>query len=114
MTKKKNKTKIIYRTPKNLKVTDKEQLKEVKEEIADLENQRNAVGTGWKGFLRKAAINKQINEKRGFLTARDRLRMVEQQNKLGRALVEKEKIKADLQTYKKKTQVNFGDLYKGM
>lgn len=105
------KTRVVYR---KIKDSSEDEAKKVKGEISELEERKAQTGTGVRGFLRKAAINKQIYERRQFLSAKDRLRSTKQQVELGKALVEKEKVKAELKETRKKSMVNFDDLYKGI
>ena len=103
------KVKVVYRptvAPRS------DEIKEARTDIEKLEAKRATIGKGWKGFLAKAALNKQISEKRGVISARDQLRTTKAQTELGKALLEKEKVKLEFQALKKKSSVNFDDLYK--
>jgi len=111
MAKRKQKVKIIYRN-KVPKVPPFDESKKVKEEINELESKKAQAGTGVRGFLKRAAINRQIYDKRAFISAKDKLRATKQQTELGKALLEKEKVKAEFAQVRKKSQVNFDDLYK--
>lgn len=108
----KKKTKVIIRKIiKRVEVAPKDyEVKKVGEEIKELETSREQAGKGFRGFLRRAAINRRINDKRGYIVAKDRLRSVTQQNQLGRALLEKEKTKIELNNLRKKSQVSFDGL----
>jgi len=105
---KKEKIKIVYRTRPS---TDNYN-ERTKEEIKELEAKRSNVGKGVGGFLRKMALNKQISDKRGAFVARDKLRATKAETEYGKALLEKEKVKIELNALKKKSQVNFDSLYK--
>lgn len=109
---KKRKIKIVYRNPSTPKT---DYTKGVKEEISALENLKSKSGKGFRGFLNRASLNKQISEKRKILSVSERKKIIDQKNELGKSLVERERIKAELS--KQKSQVNFkpitfDDLYK--
>lgn len=115
MAKKKPKVKIVYRNPTGF--SDKKEAGEiakVKLDIQSLEKKRSATPSGFKGFVQRLAINRQINDKAAVIRARDRLQRVSRENKVGKELIEREKIKAELGDYRKKTAVSFESLYKGL
>ena len=99
-------TKVIYKEP-----TDSYN-KKIKTELNELESKRSQVKGGFKGFLQKMSLNKAIHDKRTLLNAEDKLKKVKHQTEYGKALIEREKVKVELNQLKQKSQVNFNDLYK--
>ena len=85
----------------------------IKKEIAELEAKKGQAGKGVRGFLRRMALNKQISDKRGYITAKDRLRTTRQQTELVRTQVDLENARASLKEARKKSQVDFGGLGMG-
>lgn len=108
---KKKKTKTIIKTI--YKEPTESYNKKVKEEIKELESKRSEIKGGFKGFIQKMSLNKQIHDKRTLVNAEDKLKKIKNQTELGRAMLEREKVKAELNQLRQKNQVSFDDLYKG-
>ena len=80
---------------------------QVKKEIAELEQKKAQQGGGFRGFLRKAAINKQIHNKQQFLGAKEQLRNAEVATKATNATTALHEARARLAEARKKSSVNF-------
>lgn len=80
---------------------------QLKKEIQDLENKKTKTGKGVRGFLRNLAINKEISDKKGFITAKDKIRSANKKIELINMQVKLENAKANLQKARKKSQVSF-------
>lgn len=81
----------------------------IKREIQELEEKKKTTGKGIRGFLRNLSINKDINNKKGFITAKDQIRSTSKRIELMKIQTELENAKANLQKAKKKSQVDFGN-----
>jgi hypothetical protein len=105
MKKNKVKTKIVYREhrlPKEADLTPS-----IREDIKALQEKKALAPKGFKGFLYKAQINKQINDKGKYIKAKEGARNLQQETiKLGHQ-IEYEKKKNELQELRKKNEVNF-------
>lgn len=114
MSKKKNKTKVIYRNKPVSEFREgyfgKEKQEEVKEDIKKLKEQRDLTPKGFKGFIRKAAINKQINERSQILRQARQTELAKVQTSKVKSLVELEEQKLRLQGLRKANQVDFTGL----
>lgn len=99
--------KVVYVKPKAVEELSDRVYSRAESEVKDLEAKREKVGSGFRGFLRKAALNKQINEKRQVLSLRSKVEAAEARNRLGKKLVEREKIKSELASEKQKRAANF-------
>jgi len=84
--------------------------KKVQEEIKELETKKGQIGGGWRGFLGKASINKQIYEKKKFLGAREGLRNVRAETERIEARLKLEDARSKLGELRKKSQVSFEGL----
>jgi hypothetical protein len=110
--KKKNKvkTKIVYRNhpiPKDEAYFEKEQKAALTKDIEDLQAKKALAPKGFKGFLQKAQINKQINDKSKYIKSKEGARNLKEETiKLGHQ-IEYEKKKNELQELRKKNEVNF-------
>ena len=82
----------------------------VKKEIAALERAKAKQPSGFRGFLRKAVINKQIHDKGKFLGAKEQLRNVRAATEATNASVALHEAKARLVEVRKKSSVNFDGL----
>ena len=82
----------------------------VKKEIAELETKKGQQGTGFRAFLRKAAINKQIHEKRKFLNTKDQLRGIKMATEATNAQVNLQKARGELAALRQKSSVNFDNI----
>jgi len=116
MTKKtKTKVKYRYRNPKDYdelkaKASSERQNDSLKKEIIDLEKKRSEVPKGFKGVVQKAAINKEINERRKFMRGERNLVRMDRKNIQMKKQVAYEKTKEELLSLRKKNAVNFEDL----
>ena len=81
----------------------------IKREIQELEDKKKTTGKGIRGFLRNLSINKDINNKKGFITAKDQIRSTSKRIELMKVQTELENAKANLQEARKKSQVDFGN-----
>lgn len=127
MKKRKTKPTIKYkyrtRTIKPAGPTTKEVVSETKQEISQLQAQKQKVKGGVRGFLQKAAINKRINEKARTLSTIRQTETTRRQTELTKAQAELQKSRAELQETRKKVdftgilpetkkkQINLADLY---
>lgn len=84
--------------------------KKVKEEIAELEAKKSQVGGGWRGFLQKAGINKEIYNKKKFLGAREGLKNINAATEQINARLKLEEARGKLGELQKKSQVSFEGL----
>lgn len=84
---------------------------EIKEEIRELEQKKAEIPKGIKGTLQKLAINKAINDRRRYLGTKREIALTKEKVALGKEKVELEKVKAELQQKKKKSQINFSDIF---
>ena len=98
------------RAIKKVTAIPKDDSKKVKEEIAGLEAKKSKVGGGWRGFLAKASLNKQIHEKRKFLGAREGLKNVKAETERIEARLKLEEARGKLGELQKKRQVSFEGL----
>lgn len=112
MSKKQN-IKIVYRNKPIPKIKDENYETKVKKEIEELESKRQNVGKGFGGFLRGLSLNKAISDKKKIFNQKDKIKIIQGQTELGRAMLEREKIKSELKDLKQKNQVDFDSLYKG-
>ena len=110
---KKQKVKIVYKNKPIPKVKDENYESKVKQEIEELEGKRANVGKGFGGFLRGLSLNKAISDKKKIFNQRDKIKVIQGQTELGKAMLEREKVKTELKELKQKSQVNFDSLYKG-
>jgi hypothetical protein len=83
---------------------------QVTKEIAELETKKGQQGTGFRAFLRKAVINKQIHEKRKFLNTKDQLRGIKVATETTNAQVNLQKARAELKALREKNSVNFDNI----
>lgn len=104
--KKKIKTKVIY---KEKKENDGKIIEETKKEISTLEEQRGKLGGGVRNFLRKAALNKQINDKRQILKTEDKIKNLKKATQLENLRADYLQAKAKSDSFRKANQVNFND-----
>jgi len=87
-----------------------DQTKKVRAEIVELEGLKAKAGTGIRGFLRRAAIQKRIHDKGQFLSTKEKLGRVKQQTEFIKARTELEKAREEMKKTRKKTEVDFGGL----
>lgn len=111
MTKHKQKVKTIIKKIYEKPAEDlKKVSEEVKGEISELEKRKQNVGKGVKGFLRKAAINREIYEKKKYLTASERTKIMSRQTEMTKKAIELEEARQKLGELNKKQQVSFDSL----
>ena len=109
MAKKKQKTKVIYRTIKQ--AAPSVDTSKIKEEIADLESKKKQASEGKKGFRKfftGVGYNKEINERRKILGTVQGTEKARGQIQLLKQRTELEKAKTEFKEAQKKNQVNFG------
>jgi len=105
------KKKKAKRTKKAIKrVVAVDDTKKVREEIGELEKRRATIGKGFKGFIQKAAISREIYGKKQFLGSKEKLKGFRAATESVKARTELEKARSELEGYRKKTQVNFEGL----
>lgn len=107
MKKKKPIVKVVYR---KVKEEGKEYKQEIKEEVGKLEEKKKTVGGGFGGFIKKMSINKNIYDKNKILRTGDKIKDLKQRNKLGKELLEHERIKQDIKKSKAQGAVNFAPI----
>lgn len=90
---------------------ENENVSKVKEEIKELEQKRSTVGKGFKNFIAKANLAKQINDKRKYLTNIEKLRNINKATQVEKALNEYEQAREQRLVQKKKANVSFDDLF---
>lgn len=87
----------------------KQEILEKEKELKQGKGKLGKLGVGLRSLSQRANINKQINEKTKLLKTRHNIKQMQESTKLGKAMIEKEKIKSELQDIQKKRQK---DLFK--
>jgi len=85
---------------------EKDYSSQIKHEIKQLESQKLS-NKGFRGFLRNANINYQINQRRQFVNAQTQTKKLTEQTKAIKSRVEFEKARNELNELKKKSSLNF-------
>lgn len=97
----------VLKSKEKIQDIEKGQESKIKTELKALQEQKQSVPSGFKGFFIKAGINKQINERRKVLTAGLREQQAKALTKQVRTQTELEKAKLELKEVKAKNRIDF-------